>query len=457
MIRTGLFVCLFLSLFLQSANAFAGSFYCLQYPVCCLLRGAGERGQVFSIGDANPFRFCSWSLCLCIFICVVVFIIRFIKNRVEKHNSNEKVGFHKVDFRKERLRLSKQTIYCYLKSKLSAFRTLARQKGIEVHLKLDSGSLDGCLGYAEMDKIIDDLLSNAIHYTEKGSLSIVLTYNKNKWYIEINDTEAGMPSKNLPERETECRFLPEKELLLLTENDPDMLRFLTERLSNEYRVVSSMDGAQTLEKARELNPDIIISDILIPTLRGDAMCRILKSSVETSHIPVILLTALNEKEDIIQGLESGADDYITKPFDFTILRARIRNILQNREKLRKLILSAETAPEDFNYSNQLDKDFLDKAIRIIEKELSNPGFSVNEFCRELGMSRTSAYNKIKTLTNQGPNDFIRIIRLNRAKNLLLLKKYSISEVADMVGFSDSKYFSTSFKKQFGLSPSKVEH
>ncbi|MDR1258455.1 MAG: DNA-binding response regulator [Tannerellaceae bacterium] len=247
-----------------------------------------------------------------------------------------------------------------------------------------------------------------------------------------------------------------KELLLLAESDNDMRMSLLEKLVPEYRVVSVSNGIQTLEQARALNPDIIISNILMPTLRGDEMCRILKSSIETSHIPVILLTALREKEDIIMGLESGADDYIIKPFDFTVLKARIRNILNNREKLRKMLLVSETGTDSMNYANQLDKDFLDKAINIIEKELVNPDFSISDFCRALGMSRTSVYNKIKTLTNQGPNDFIRIVRLNKAKKILKSRKYPIAEIAWMVGFSDPKYFSTCFKRQFGTSPSKID-
>ncbi|MDR1499723.1 MAG: helix-turn-helix domain-containing protein [Tannerellaceae bacterium] len=247
-----------------------------------------------------------------------------------------------------------------------------------------------------------------------------------------------------------------KELLLLAESNDEMRLSLAKRLSAGYRVVGVSNGVRALEEAKALNPDIIISDMVMPALRGDQMCRILKSSMETSHIPVILLTALRTKEDIILGLEAGADDYMTKPFDFTVLRTRIRNILDNREKLRKMLLASEAETGDVNYANQLDKDFLDKAILIIEKELANTEFSINDFCRSLGMSRTSVYNKIKTLTNQGPNDFIRMIRLNRARKILKSKKYPIAEIAWMVGFSDPKYFSTCFKRQFGSSPSKID-
>lgn len=248
----------------------------------------------------------------------------------------------------------------------------------------------------------------------------------------------------------------EKEILLLAEDNDEMRSYLKESLSSDFQVIDVADGEKALELAKEINPSIIISDIIMPKLRGDEVCRILKSSIETSHIPFILLSALSEKENVIMGLEAGANDYIIKPFDFNILKARIHNILQNREQLRKKLLSNETGIEELNYTNQLDKEFLDKAIETIENELSNPDFSINNFCKVLGMSRTSVYNKIKTLTNQSPNDFIRIIRLNKAKALLKTKKHTIAEVAYMVGFSDPKYFSTSFKKQFGISPSKLE-
>ncbi|MCD8079715.1 MAG: response regulator [Bacteroides sp.] len=248
---------------------------------------------------------------------------------------------------------------------------------------------------------------------------------------------------------------PAKNVLLLAEDDTDMREYLTENLSKEYEVVSVTDGEQALKMARDINPDIIISDVIMPGLEGDEMCRILKSSMETSHIPIILLTALSERENVISGLEAGANDYIIKPFDFSVLKVRIRNILQSRQHLRETVLSPESSPGEVDYTSQLDKEFLDRTLEIIHQELSNPEFSINDFCRMLGMSRTSVYNKLKTLTDQSPNDFIRIIRLNRSKELLISRKYTISEVSFMVGFSDPKYFSTCFKKQFGISPSKV--
>lgn len=245
-----------------------------------------------------------------------------------------------------------------------------------------------------------------------------------------------------------------KETLLLAESNNEISKHFQENLLKDYELIYADNGANALKLAKEINPDIIIADILLPVLNGYELCSILKSSVGTSHIPVILLSALNEKENIILGLEAGANDYIVKPFDFDILKARIRNILQSREQLRKIVFT-DSQIEETNYTTELDIEFLDKAKHIVETEIDNAEFSIHDFCSMLAMSRTSVYNKLKTLTGQSPNDFIRIIRLNKAKGLLESKKYTVSEVSDKVGFTDSKYFSTSFKKQFGISPSKM--
>ncbi len=245
-----------------------------------------------------------------------------------------------------------------------------------------------------------------------------------------------------------------KERILIVEDNDDMRAYLSDTLSKEHQVFELSDGQQVIEQVGKINPDIIISDILMPHLNGDEMCRILKSSIETSHIPIILLTALNDKENIIKGLEYGADDYITKPFDSAVLKARIRNIIDNRGKLRETLSANHDQKEEVDYPNPLDKEFMEKVIASLEEELANPEFSINDLCVSIGMSRTPFYHKLKTLTGMSPNQFIKTIRLNKARELLKSKRYNVSEVAIIVGFTDSKYFSTSFKKQFGYSPSK---
>ncbi|MDR2802652.1 MAG: response regulator [Prevotellaceae bacterium] len=310
------------------------------------------------------------------------------------------------------------------------------------------------LGLVLTKKLVN-LLGGNITFSsvENAGTSFTLTFP-----LEKSDSLLHRKTADIQSAQEEARWpSPRKAVLLLVEDHDDMREYLTESLSQTYHVVSTADGAKVVGLTKEINPDIIIADVLIPGLRGDEICRLLKSSIETSHIPFILLSALSDKEHIIMGLEAGANDYIIKPFDFNVLNARIRNILQRREQLRETVFSSETELEENNYVNQLDKAFLDKAMQIVERELDNSEFSINEFCRNLAMSRTSVYNKLKALTNQAPNDFIRIIRLNKAKELLLSKKYTIAEVAYMVGFSDPKYFSVSFKKQFGCNPKDLKN
>ena len=193
---------------------------------------------------------------------------------------------------------------------------------------------------------------------------------------------------------------------------------------------------------------------------GYELCKQIKEDKDTSHIPIILLTALGDKQNMLKGYEQGADNYLTKPFNATILKLTIENTIATRQSLRKnlmVYLEKDTEEEDTDLAtNELDKAFLDEAMSIVDKNITNNEFSINDLCREIAMSRTSFYNKIKVLTNQSPNNFIRLVRLNRAAKMLKEGQYSITEIASATGFGDVKYFSTAFKKHFGTSPSKYE-
>lgn len=439
------------------------------------------------------------------------------------------LDLQKAEFTSASLEVTTCDISSYLKEKETEFEPHALQKGISIILEFDSKLTTVHIDRRKMDHIIDNLISNALKYTQEGCIRITTTDCGKKWELRCTDTGIGIPkkeqkhifreffrAKNAQVSETPgsgiglmitrklvhqhlgqitfhstegdgttfiLRFpkqiksngntpfpkqpvsmeknpiVPEttdkRNVLLLAEDDNDTLEFLTECLSAEYQVIHVSDGKEALEKAQTINPDIIISDVVMPGLSGDELCRKLKSDVATSHIPIILLTALCERENIIWGLEAGANDYITKPFDLSVLKARIRNILLSRQHLRNTMLEMKGHPEETDYTSQLDKEFMEKVMETIHKELDNTELSINDFCQMLNMSRTSVYNKIKTLTGQGPNDFIRIVRLNKSKELLLTRRYTIAEVATLVGYSDPKYFSTSFKKQFGISPSKI--
>ena len=246
--------------------------------------------------------------------------------------------------------------------------------------------------------------------------------------------------------------------LLIVEDNPDLRRFLHQSLSANYRIEEAENGKEALERIAKEQPDLVISDIMMPEMRGDELCQTLKNQMETSHIPVILLTALGDKESILHGLDIKADSYVVKPFDMDILKANIASILANKEFLRQRFAQLDYRTEDLPKEVQeapglsLDQEFLIKATEVVKKNLGKD-FNVDDLCLEMGMSRSSLYNKIKALTDHSPSDFVRQIRMSEASILLKSKKYTVAEVSDMLGYSDPKYFTDIFKKHYGMTPS----
>lgn len=247
----------------------------------------------------------------------------------------------------------------------------------------------------------------------------------------------------------------EAPYILVAEDNVELRTFLLQILSDEYQVTGVSNGQEVINSIKTKQPDLILSDIMMPELNGEQMCRIVKNDVETSHIPVILLTALNDKESIIKGLQSKADRYIIKPFDVGVLKANITNVLAIRELIRKRYSQFQFTTEEENVPHpplDLDQEFIIKVTETIKKNLSKE-LNVDTLCAAFNMSRSSFYNKIKALTNYSPSEFIRKVRMNEAAILLKSKKYTVSEVSDMLGFGDPKYFTDSFKKYFDVPPS----
>jgi signal transduction histidine kinase/DNA-binding response OmpR family regulator/ligand-binding sensor domain-containing protein len=250
---------------------------------------------------------------------------------------------------------------------------------------------------------------------------------------------------------------PKTQLKILVVEDDDELRdYLSCSLSSDYFITEAQDGQIAYDLIQKEKYDLIISDVMMPSMRGDELCRIIKTNIDTSHIPVILLTALADKKNTLLGLEAGADNYVNKPFDIEVIKARINNILYNRQLIKETLLKGIEPNSDKVHINNIDKSIIKTILAIVEKELSNTEFSITDLCREAAMSRTLLYEKIKVHTGLAPNEFIRIIRLNKAMDLLKSGEYSINEIAFKVGFQDSKYFSTSFKKFFGKSPKEFK-
>lgn len=289
------------------------------------------------------------------------------------------------------------------------------------------------------------------------TLAFPLAYSSNETAGPVSGHAADVPAEDRRSGTADSRTGEMQARIMLVDDSAEMADYLESSFGEDYELVVCNSAEDALKHLVEQNPDVVITDVMMPGMNGYDFCAAIKANVETSHIPVILLTGLDAKENIIRGFEVGASDYVTKPFDMSVLRLRVRNILKERSRYREAVLASDGGerPSGEDYLNVLDKNFMDKVISTLEEEIANSEFQINDLCRELAMSRTAFYNKLKSLTGQAPADFIRIYRLNRAKEILARKEYSISEVADMVGFSDAKYFSVCFKKQFGISPSRV--
>jgi signal transduction histidine kinase/DNA-binding response OmpR family regulator len=240
-------------------------------------------------------------------------------------------------------------------------------------------------------------------------------------------------------------------LILIVEDNNALRSFLARSLHNDYRIIEAVNGEEALDLAILESPDLIISDIMMPKMNGIELCKNIKSNLQTSHIPFLLLTARNDSR--IEGIKTGADDFITKPFIITELELKIKNILDNRKKLlekykRDLILK----PKDITPTNA-DEKFMTDIMAIVEENISNTDFDLVESVSKMGISRSVLYRKMHKLMNQSPNEFMNIVRLKKAAQLLKQNKFKISDVAYEVGFNDPLYFSKCFKKQFNLSPS----
>ena len=246
----------------------------------------------------------------------------------------------------------------------------------------------------------------------------------------------------------------ELPVILIVEDNNDMRQFIKENIQINYKVIESADGEDGLKKALENIPDLIISDVLMPKLNGYEFCTKVKTDERTSHIPVILLTSKAETNSRIKGLETGVDDYLTKPFNSAELLLRIKNLIDQRKKFReKFSREITLEPKDFAVTST-DEKFLTRVLEIVEKNVSNENFSAEDFADSVGMSKTHLNRKLNALTETSANEFIRTYRLKKAARLLSGRSGNISEIAYEVGFSNPSYFAESFKKLFGYSPSE---
>lgn len=441
------------------------------------------------------------------------------------------LDFQKADFKKMRLQVTLTDVKTLTEELLSGFKPLLEEKGIRLTFSSETDDMHVWIDLEKFEKIMYNLVSNAIKYSRpKGQIQVSLNNADEHYYtITIADTGIGIPEKQqpfifnqyyranntanlqetgsglglvlakmlvelhkgkisfeskpgegsrfsitmprgdvyvqdekLPQQAAASTFatveditgIPKKrERLLVVEDNHDLRQYLAEELSRAYTVKAASNGQEALKILKEHDCSLIISDIMMPGMDGYSFCAAVKRDIATCHIPVILLTAIHDHEYRIEGLEAGADDYVEKPFNIEYLKSRIDNLLRIRERLKqKFYTSIDTSKIEVDHS--ADTLFLQRATEIVSENMSEPSFTIDELCSELAVSRPVFFRRIKALTGFAPHDFIRNIRLKKAAELLLTRKHTINEISFLTGFADAKYFSTSFKKMFGTSPSE---
>jgi DNA-binding response OmpR family regulator len=245
-----------------------------------------------------------------------------------------------------------------------------------------------------------------------------------------------------------------RKCILVIEDDKDIRSYLIENLSKHYTVVAAENGGEAWQKLQEnKDVDLIISDVMMPVMDGIAFCKKLKRNIQTCHIPLILLTAKSEISDQLEGLQIGADDYLSKPFVWSVLSAKITNVFKHKQRtIRHYSNNIEANVVELS-TNTLDEELLQKAKEIVIRRMENPDFSVEELSREMGMSRSNLHLKMKAITEDSTIDFIRRVRLSEACRLLTEGKYNAAEISAIIGFTPS-YFSTIFKKHKGCLPTE---
>jgi signal transduction histidine kinase/CheY-like chemotaxis protein/ligand-binding sensor domain-containing protein len=443
------------------------------------------------------------------------------------------LDFQKTDVGKGQPSLAMTDITKLIDNSIKVFESLAKNKGIELELVNLSPDYVSAVDAAMIEKVIDNLISNAVKYSlQEGKVTILFEGNEKKWTLTVKDRGIGISRKarrklfkefyrgenavnskiigsglglllaknyvaihggrmECESRENEgAEFkitVPYKKVgvysctsdtddsppniileqipapsgkskmsILIAEDNTHLSRFMYHALAEDFEVSLAEDGVQAWDMILEKTPDLVVSDILMPNRDGFELCRMLKSTFETSHIPLILLTSLTGKAQQLQGLGLGADDYLTKPFDMDLLAERIRTIIKNRKTVReKALKMIEAKPDDHFFKNELNDKFIKKAVEVVRQNIDNPAFGKDEFASAMNVSASLLYKKIKSFTDQSVVEFINGIRLNRALELLQSRKYTITEVADCCGFSSLKYFSAAFKEYFGKKPSEV--
>jgi len=325
-----------------------------------------------------------------------------------------------------------------------SYRTSAMGSGIGLHIVREYVHLQG--GEITVDSNVKEGRGCVFSFSlplKKSSEQVVETVGVAQ-PMEHHTEEEGQE-----EAETQ-----EKQMLtlLLVDDNQDLLEYMSTNLSDSYHLITATNGKEALLQLQQADVDLIVSDVMMPEIDGLELCRRIKEHIETSHIPVILLTAKAMTSDELQGLQAGADDYVTKPFSMDVLRQRIYNLLERSRHLHeRFAREIDIAPSEITVTS-LDQQFIAHAIEIVEAHMADPDFSVEQLSDEMGVHRAQLYKKLQHLTGKSPLQFVRILRLKRGKQLLEQSGLYVSEVAYQVGFNSPRIFSKYFKEEFGVTP-----
>jgi len=315
------------------------------------------------------------------------------------------------------------------------------------------------IGLSIVKNLVDTLEGriDVISEVGKGS-SFVITLPVKYYDVSADCLAAALSDATLPETTTaadvaeDLPAVSSRDTVLIVEDDEDMRNFLSEIFSQEYDVIKAENGAEALRKLSRFQISLVISDWMMPVMDGAEFCRRMRMNKETSHIPFVMLTAKTDEDSKTEGMNTGADIYIEKPFSVKYLEACIHNLLDMRRLLQKKYSSGPLVTISEIATTPVDNDFLERMSHLIEENLSNPDLSVVFLADKLNISRSTLFSKIKMLADVTPNEMIQLIRLKTAARLLSQHKYRISEVCYMVGFNSPSYFSKCFQKQFGMKP-----
>ena len=453
------------------------------------------------------------------------------------------MDFQKIDIRKEQLVLAQVDIVKLIEHRRLMFESFAKKQNVRLQFSSQQESYQTAVDELMIEKVIDNLISNAIKYSNPDSEILVsVKCEPDKWSMEVKDSGIGISKKaqnqlfrefyrgenainskivgsgiglllvkkyvemhdgtigcvseenvgstfrmvipfmefiddsnktntkieepvSYDANEAYSQLLLESEEpsklkmhILIVEDNDDLRNFMLYPLKADFEILLAEDGVVAWDIIQKQMPDLVVSDVMMPNMDGFELCRLMKSTYETSHIPIILLTALSGEADQIHGLGLGADDYLTKPFDMILLSQRIKSIIRNREIVKEKALKLIKGPDNDEEQilvNEFNDKFVKKMLEVVRANMANTEFGKEDFAFSMNISSSLLYKKVKSLTNQSPTDFIKMVRLDYALELLQSHKYTVTEVSEYCGFSSLGYFSTVFKKHFGKSPTQI--